>query len=153
MVKAVIGVVTGLAVWVAIIAGAGVIMRLSSAPFNRRFRDCVDGLGRNPHRPAIDARTSHTRSDPARRVHSAAHHAVGQVSSLVSPHVPSFARSSDVGRRDGLESVAASSLESWSGRYVTQKKGSHDCRDQRNGSADAGGRFEGARERVARRPQ
>ena len=29
MVKAVIGVVTGLAVWVAIIAGAGVIMRLS----------------------------------------------------------------------------------------------------------------------------
>jgi hypothetical protein len=112
MARTTLGVVAGLAAWVTIGSIAGFIMRGAwpeyasvadtmtftaadavCAPGNRCTHNPHCGTGHSRHRPGIAARETHARCASARRVHPGAHHALGQVSCLVSPDVPRVARS------------------------------------------------------------
>src|SRR5262249_34828255 len=65
-------------------------------PFNPCAGPAGGRAGHRPPRPAVDTGEADAGRTPVRGVHSATHQFVGQVSDLVSPHVPSFAYPSDL---------------------------------------------------------
>jgi len=118
MSKLILGVVAGLVAWVAIVIVAGTIMRLAwpayaaveaamtftlpmlmGPPCDKCRGDSCHRADHGDDRPAVCVRETDAWRASAHHVHSCAHHAVEQVSCLVPPHFPLFARASHGRRR------------------------------------------------------